>query len=382
MKRLVACISARLYQCGFAIAMISGASSAADAAIVYESTENRLIVSGRLATASIWRHDVPRDDHDPRDYGSRIRAIAEHVFANGWSGLLLSEWAFDVYQDNATRNRFKREQYAGLSHPRYGTVLAGKHYSVWYDLVASWTDYFSINGLAAQGTFGGRRPAGAFEGVGRADRAVSYRNRFDNITLGVMWQAPRDALREETNAAGTQTRGVQRNRTLQAAAAWHFAPSLSVAGAIAHSDIDDYDETPGTRVDADMTAGLLGLRWTPGHWYLAAIGGTYHNLIRAPSFAGHTRDRALDTAHGTESVAAYRLENIAPGSVQFYAGVNALFDGHSAARNVTYIQGIRWVFFDARAIVAFEHTETDDRDTDGQTPAGDGQTGVLLRYNF
>ena len=186
MKRLVACISARLYQCGFAIAMISGASSAADAAIVYESTENRLIVSGRLATASIWRHDVPRDDHDPRDYGSRIRAIAEHVFANGWSGIVLSEWAFDVYQDNATSNRFKREQYVGLSHPRYGTVLAGKHYSVWYDLVASWTDYFSINGLAAQGTFGGRRLAGAFEGVGRADRAVSYRNRFDNVTVGFM----------------------------------------------------------------------------------------------------------------------------------------------------------------------------------------------------
>ena len=40
------------------------------------------------------------------------------------------------------------------------------------------------------------------------------------------------------------------------------------------------------------------------------------------------------------------------------------------------------MFFDARAIVAFEHTETDDRDIDGQKTAGDGQTGVLLRYNF
>lgn len=375
-------IRAAVWRVSGVLAVACGATAPADAAIVYESSDNRLIVSGRLATASLWRHDTPADDHAPRDFGSRIRGIAEHNFENGWSGLLLSEWAFDVFQDDETSNRFKREQYAGLSHPRYGTFLAGKQYSVWYDLVASWTDYFSINGLAAQGTFGGRRLAGAFEGIGRADRALSYRNRFGNVTVGLMVQAPRDALREETTAAGIQTRGVQRNHSLQAAAAWHLAPNLTISGAVAQSDIDDYDEQPGVRRDTDMTAGLFGVRWTPGNWYLAAIAGEYHNLIRAQTFAGRTRDRAADSTRGTESVVAYGLEDIAPGSIQLYAGLNALYDRHSSARNVTYIQGIRWTLFDARAIIALEHTETDNKDVAGRTPPGEGQTGVLLRYNF
>lgn len=140
---------------------------------MYETPENRLIFSGRLSAFSSWTEDI-HDDHDPTNAGSRARLILEHNFGYGWSGLARTEWGFDPFFEGGEDNHFKRQQYVGLTNNRYGTLLVGKQYSIWYSMVGVWTDYYWINGTAAQGSFGGHTSDGAFEGNGRPDRAVTY----------------------------------------------------------------------------------------------------------------------------------------------------------------------------------------------------------------
>lgn len=382
----------RWLACGLGALTLIGSALPAAAAIVYESPSNRVIASGRVSLFSSWLHDVPGDDHDIKNAGTRIRGIVEHNFSHGWSGVARSEWGFDPLLDTGKPEFFKREQYVGLSHPRYGSFVLGKQYSLWYDMVGVWTDYFWINGTTAQGSFNGRRADGGFEGNGRADRALSYRNRFGRWSVGALVQGKRDSTHVEQvprfvfnagqrifDGMQDQLEGVQRNYTAQAAVDFHAGHHLTLGAAYTHSDIDHHESHSVGHPDVD--AGLLGARWTPGHWYLALTAGQYHNLVRSSSFGGYADNHAIDTARGYEAIGIYDITDTFPGHVQLYGGFNRLEDHDSDARNMTYIEGAAWLVFHSNLIFAVEQTQDDSTDIHGRHIKGNS-TEALVRYNF
>ncbi|MCM2973131.1 porin [Larsenimonas suaedae] len=365
----------------------------AQAFIAYETPKDRLTISGRIAGGSTFVNNVD-DDHNFTNAGSRVRLIHEHNFEGGWSSIARAEWGFDPFFEHGDDDHYKRLLYAGLSNDEYGTVLIGKQYSVWYDLVAVSTDWFWYNGATAQGSFAGRSGDGGFEGTGRADNAISYRNTFGDWSVGVLYQSDEDhAHGERTPVYGqiggqrvvtgfnSATNGLERDYTGQVAVNYQATDDWSVGATYSHSAIDQYRNS-GKQAQ-NVNAWLLGTRWTPGNWYFALTGGTYRNLIRSSTFSGvDEADGIIDEAHGYEGAAFYNLKGYTPGTVQLYSGFNRLEDAGSDARSAFYLLGAAWLTFNDNLILAVEHTFDDSKDAEGGDDAGNDATVLFARYNF
>jgi predicted porin len=78
--------------------------------------------------------------------------------------------------------------FIGIHSAKWGSLLIGKQWSVYYD-VSNFTDNFSVFGGSASGTYNTGSDGGG-EGTGRAESAITYRNVFKNLTLGLQAQFP------------------------------------------------------------------------------------------------------------------------------------------------------------------------------------------------
>ncbi|WP_328716616.1 porin [Halomonas elongata] len=350
------------------------------AVTAYETDQDKLTISGRIAAGSSFIDNID-DDHDPTNAGSRIRLIHEHEFEHGWSSVARAEWGFDPFFEHGNDGHYKRMLYAGVRHDDYGTLLIGKQYSLWYDMVAYWTDWFWYNGATAQGSFNGAFGDGGFEGNGRPDNAVSYKNTWGDWSLGLLYQTSRDDVPTGAGYTGNLT-GFERDYTAQGAAVWQPTEDLSLGATYTHSAIDGKTAGGGKR-SKNVDAGLLAARWTPGNWYFALTGGRYDNLVRDGNFSGvDTTDGIVDEARGVEGVALYNLKGQVPGKVQLYTGFNRLEDRASEARSAFYLAGAAWLTFDENLIIALERKFDDSVDADGASDIGNDETNLLVRYNF
>ncbi|OHV10888.1 porin [Kushneria phosphatilytica] len=359
---------------------------------LYEDTQNRLEFSGRIAAGSSYVDDI-EDDHDVVNAGSRVRLIYEHNFTDGWSSIARAEWGFDPFYRDGSDAHYKRMLYAGVSNDEYGTILIGKQYSMWYDMVAYWTDWFWYNGATAQGSFNGRDGDGGFEGNGRPDRAISYKNTWGDWSVGLLFQTSRDdhetdSVPEYTNIGGQQlvsgyrqrVDGFDRKYTGQGAVVWQPVEDWSFGATYTHSSIDAY--TTGEEKDEDVDAGLLAARWTPGNWYFALTAGEYHNLVRSDdNFGNDEGDGIVDKARGYEGVALYNLKQPMPGTVQLYTGLNRLENTDTDARQAFYLAGVAWLTFNENLILSVERKFDDSKGDDG-SDVGHDETDLLVRYNF
>ncbi|MCE3026919.1 porin [Salinicola sp. DM10] len=355
------------------------ASQTAFALTLYETAQDKLTFSGRIAAGSSFVDDT-HDDHDPTNAGSRVRLIHEHNFADGWSSIARAEWAFDPFFEDGTDNHYRRLLYAGVSNDDYGTILIGKQYSLWYDMVAYWTDWFWYNGATAQGSFNGASSDGGFDGNGRPDNAISYQNRFGDWTLGVLYQTSRNDVPRSVGYSGNLV-DLKRKYTAQGAAVYQPSDEWAFGLTYTHSEIDG-ELQGGSDRDENVDAGLLAARWTPGNWYFALTAGEYHNLVRDGEFKGVTNsDGIVDEARGYEGVALYNVKQQVPGTVQLYTGFNRLEDRDSDARSAFYLAGAAWLLFDDNLILAVERKFDDSRRADdGHT--GHDETDLLVRYDF
>ena len=348
------------------------------AATVYETPSDKLIFSGRISVGSSFV-DKTDDGHDLANVGSRARLIHEHDFKGGWSSVARAEWGFDPFFEDADDAYSKRQLYAGVRHDDYGTLLIGKQESLWYDMVADWTDWFWYNGATAQGSFNGAAGDGGFEGNGRADDAVSYKNAFGDWTIGVLYQLPRDGMSTNASYSGNLT-GYTRNYTGQGAVVYKPSEDWSFGAAYTHSDIDG--KLANGTTSANVDAGLLAARWTPSNWYFSLSGGEYRNLVRDGSFSDVDEvDGIIDKARGFEGVALYNVKNRIPGKVQIYSGFNRLEDTGSDARSAFYLAGAAWLTLNDDLIVALERKFNDSTDAEGGN-VGNDETDLLVRYNF
>ena len=74
----------------------------------------------------------------------------------------------------------------GVSHPKWGKVTVGKQWGVYYD-IAQYTDNFMVFGGESNGVYSGQTDGG-WKGTGRADNAISYRNKLKNLSFGLQTQ--------------------------------------------------------------------------------------------------------------------------------------------------------------------------------------------------
>jgi predicted porin len=121
-----------------------------------------------------------------------------------------------------------RLSYLGLNFGKPGTLLAGKIWSVYYD-VTQYTDKINVGDVTASGTYALGLDGGA-TGTGRADNALAYRMSLGGFNLGLQSQFRVDDNWLSGVAASVQyrtriglTAGVAANYTIPPAddlAAW------------------------------------------------------------------------------------------------------------------------------------------------------------------
>lgn len=89
--------------------------------------------------------------------------------------------------------------YIGINSTKWGSLIIGKQWGVYYD-VSSFTDKFNVFGSLASGTYNTGTDGGG-EGTGRADNAITYRKTWDFFSLGLQAQFP-----DKTNNFGVSTK--------------------------------------------------------------------------------------------------------------------------------------------------------------------------------
>lgn len=356
-------------------------SSSAYAATIYETADARLQVGGRIAAYSTFVNGVD-NDNDPKNAGSRVNVVHEYNLADGWSTITRAEWGFDPFFTDGTNDHFKRLLYTGVSSEEYGTILVGKQWSLWYDMLAWYTDYFWIGGAAAQGSFNaGFSSDGGEGGLGRADNAISWQNTFDRLTVGLMYQIEGDEFDADVPDYSNISR-FKRKYGAQGVVRYAVTDDWNVGIALNHSNIEstlDSDE----QSSANANAALFGTNWAPGNWYFALTAGEYRDTVFDSSFSGleESGSGIVDRARGYEGVAHYTFNDVGPGKFELYSGFNRLEHVDSSAREAFYLFGAAYFLLDDNLILAAEFNLDDSQDASGND-INANSTALMVRYNY
>jgi predicted porin len=142
--------------------------------------------------------------------GSRVGLFMTQKLKNGLVFFGKTEWAVNTVENNYTfnqgavtsenvaeglfvqsKNAFDtRLGFFGVSFKKFGTLTMGKQWSAYYD-VSGWTDLFDVFGGQASGTYLSGTDGGA-SGLGRASKALIYRNKFGPVKLALQTQLTGD----------------------------------------------------------------------------------------------------------------------------------------------------------------------------------------------
>ncbi len=87
---------------------------------------------------------------------------------------------------------FPRLGFVGFDLGKFGLLTAGKQWSTYYD-VSGYTDRFWVFGGGASGTYFHTTDGGGI-GTGRANKAITYRNRFGGLSVGAQAQLEANRL--------------------------------------------------------------------------------------------------------------------------------------------------------------------------------------------
>lgn len=129
-----------------------------------------------------FRSSLPKNIHlNARlEYGMNL--VDGSQFNNDANNII--EFASQPFFEKETFT--SRIAYVGFSHDKWGAITLGKQWGVYYD-VASYTDNFEVFGGESNGVYSGQTDGG-WKGTGRADNAIAYRNKFNNLSFGFQTQ--------------------------------------------------------------------------------------------------------------------------------------------------------------------------------------------------
>ena len=223
---------------------------------------------------------------------------------------------------------------------RFGAITAGKQWSAYYD-VSGYTDRFAVFGAVATGTYNASTDGGR-TGTGRADEALKYRVVEDRFALSLQAQGKNEI---------PQAFGQRYDNAVGGSLEYSGDRGLSAGIAYNHAFIDDVDDVlRAIGLDGDAQAGVVGVKYEEGPWY---VGGT---LARTKNHDTTDTNQYVDST-GWEIYSRYRISK----RTRVVAGYNWLdpdkgdadagrFDIRSA------IAGFQWTYskLDYGDIVYFE----------------------------
>jgi len=142
--------------------------------------------------------------------GSRVGLFMSQKLKNELEFFGKTEWAVNTVENNYTfnqgavtaenvseslfvpsKNAFDtRLGFFGVSYKKFGTLTLGKQWSAYYD-VSGWTDMFNVFGGQGSGTYLSGTDGGG-TGLGRASKALIYRNKFGPLKLALQTQLTGD----------------------------------------------------------------------------------------------------------------------------------------------------------------------------------------------
>ncbi|MGF1787571.1 porin [Photobacterium swingsii] len=340
-----------------ALAVASVVTFPASAVEVYRDGDTSFSVGGRLAVRAEHTKSVGSEDSTTKlvNSSSRINFGFTHGLVNDWIVGAKAEWGYNPVA-NGSQDFGNRLGNIYFASDNAGTITVGKQWSVYYD-VTGWTDVFWVYGGSASGTYDGRDEGGAaggdggVSGTGRADEALTYRNQFGPVKVGVQYQF------ENGSNDGSREYG------LQGSVIYDIEQVGVSLGAT-------YGQTKYKAEEDDKVWSLAAL-YDNNNIYAAAQYGQYENHI---NFSG-TGD-AVDKAKGYELIGAYTIQDM----YQVYGGYNSVTDDNSDAELSYGLIGAAWV--PANIVIALElKLGTKSKNTIGDDVGAD-QYALLARYNF
>ena len=177
---------------------------------------------------------------------------------------------------------FTRLGFVGFDFGDYGILQAGKQWSTYYD-VAGYTDNFFVFGGLASGTYSLQSDGGG-SGTGRADKTLSYRNRFGGFVLGAQAQLEANKFTGLGSVGGS--------------AQYRFPVGLSLGVAGNYSDIPEVISESILGAEDHGSAIVFGAKLARPRFFLAA------NYSIQESHDARTVD-SVTVAYGGRGVEAF-----------------------------------------------------------------------------
>lgn len=215
-----------------------------------------------------------QDGIDFANNGSRFGTKAELVLGGNLAVFGQGEWSVNLGQGDTRYNLSENpdtglgtfestEQQAigtrlgffGVRLGEYGTLTLGKQWGVYYD-VSVWTDIFTVFGATGSSTYNAGTDGGQ-TGEGRANDAVAYRLKLEQLRIGVQAQF-------------LDTRSPTLD-SLSGSLVYDFENGLRIGAAYSHAFIDFDQEIVGYD-GKDAQAFTAGIRFDDSHWTVATLG--------------------------------------------------------------------------------------------------------------
>ncbi|MCF1456453.1 MAG: porin, partial [Shewanella sp.] len=249
---------------------------------------------------------------------SQINFNFKHKLTDGWNAFAKLEWGVNPFGDTTlvynNDSQFESQSsdflsnrlaFVGLSHDKYGSFSFGKQYSAYYDVVAA-TDNGLVWGGNASGAYS-LDGSGGIDGVGRADKAVQYRNSFGNFSFALQAQLQSNEIEIEiaTNKPEGPKPKLEYNDTYGASVSYKLMDKLVLS---AGGNVGEFE---GTNTDG------AAIKETDS---IYAVSATWGGLGEEGLFASvnynkneyHELDKngfLIPEAYGVEAFVSYNLGN-------------------------------------------------------------------------
>ena len=305
-----------------AAAIAATMASSAMALEVFNDDVNSLSIGGRIGVASDDSSKSLNDD------SSRINFKYTHDLGNGWTANGVAEWSFKSQAKSGEDVFGNRLGNIGLSHEEFGAIAVGKQFSVFGEIAEWASDRMLFNGAQWTGIYDGMNGDGGISGTGRADDAITYRNSFGDLNIGVQYQA------KGTGESKLDDNNVDydRNAGYQFAASYDLPMGFSVGYAYNETKFDktyrDADKTIVDHNGESARANVFSAKFEMDALYVAATYGEFRNQLQMLQ-----GNEIAAKAKTTDLYASYSLDSMVNG-VSVYTGYQKVdFDKDSAGEN-------------------------------------------------
>lgn len=369
------------------------ASPSISATEIYKDAHNQLTLGGYADFSVLDTNNTTEIVNN----SSRINFQFSHRLDNGLKAYSTLEWGVNPFNSNLVYNRESlfssqngdllnsRLAFIGLSYNEYGSLSFGKQWSAWYDVVGG-TDNAFVWGGAAAGEYS-LDGSGGIDGVGRADKAVQYRNTIGKLsfTLQAQLQDNTIDLTGFDQVDPDSTSSLTYGDTYGASATYDVTDKLSFSVGGNHGKFKGFDSTTNERIDTSDEIYGASVTWgtlSGDGLYLSA------NYNKNKNHETDNNGRLIPEADGIEAMVSYYS-----GNVRSYLIYNTLSadnysfnDTGGIVQNVTeyneqsLVPGIAYIWDSTLVTYLEAKIDMSDYVTNGIKSDGDSAVAVGVRY--